>query len=345
MIVQLILIVAVVAFAALVRPEPARGRGTTAALVMIGVVLALWAGLRDGDLVNDYYPYVDIYQNNPMMVEPTFTLIAWVVKNFLGDNVLALFVIYAALAVALKLTAIRRLTPLVFMSIVIWLSDTFMLHELTQIRAAVATGFFLLSIKPLYERRASSYFLLILCATLFHVSALLAFPLWFLRPGSINKPFWIGLVVVGYAVAIARFDVFRLALYLPVPYVAEKATMYLTGDVAGDRANPFSLVFLGKMALTVFLMWRAEHIAAHNRYAPLLIKIMFLSFVSLLVFSTNIAASLRFRDFFGTVQILLFPLLYYAVRPRVVAWALLIVLAALLFALNIVRYELILFSP
>ncbi len=345
MIAQLILMVAVVAFAALVRPEMVRSKGTTVALVALGIIMTLYAGLRDGDLVNDYHPYVDLYQNNPMLVEPTFTLIVFVVKNFLGDNVIVLFLIYAALAVALKLTAIRRLTPLVFMSIVIWLSDTFMLHELTQIRAGVATGFFLLAIKPLYERRGLRFFLLIVCATLFHVSALLAFPLWFMRPDRINKTFWIGLIVIGYAITAVGFDVFSLARYLPVPYVAEKATMYMTGGVADVRANPFAPLFLCKMAVTVFLLWRVERVAAHNRYAPLLIKIMIISFVSLLVFSTNIAAGLRFRDFFGTVQILLFPLLYYAVRPKVVAWVVLIALAALLFTLNIVRYELILPSP
>ncbi len=342
MIAQLILMMVVLAAAAMVRPEMARGWGSRVALIIIGIVIALYAGLRDGDMVNDYGPYVDIYESGQMLVEPTFTLISFVVKNFLGDNVIFLFVIYAVLAVALKLTAIERLTPLVFLSIMIWLSDTFMLHELTQIRTAVATGFFLLSIKPLYERKGVRFFLLILCATLFHVSALLAFPLWFLRPGRVNAPQWIGIIVVGYAMAIARFDVFRLALYLPVPYITDKVELYLAlHEGAAETVNPFGTVFLGKMAITFFLLWRAEKIASHNRYIHLLIKIMFVAFASLLVFSTNLAAGIRFYEFFLTVQILLLPLLYYTVRPKIAAWALLVVLAALFFYIQVFRNELI----
>jgi hypothetical protein len=327
---------------ALVRPETARGRGTTATIVVIGIVMALYAGLRDGDMVNDYSAYVELYENEPFLVEPTFALITFLVKNFLGDNVIFLFLIYAVLAVALKLTAIERLTPLVFFSVMIWLADTFPLHELTQIRTAVATGFLLLSIKPLYERCGVRFFLLILCATLFHVSALLAFPLWFLRPGRINGPLWVGVIVVAYAMAIARFDVFRLALYMPVPYIREKVELYLAlHDGAAERVTPFGMVFLGKIAVTFFLLWRAGQIATHNRYVYLLLKIMFVSIASLLVFSTNLAAGIRFYEFFLTAEILLFPLLYYAVRPRVAGWGLLVALAVLFFYIQIFRSELI----
>ncbi len=342
MIPLLIVMMVVVAAAAMVRPEMTRGRGRTVALVVVGVVMALYAGLRDGDMVNDYGPYVDLYNSGRMLVEPTFTLIALVVKNFLGDNVIVLFVIYAALAVALKLTAIERLTPLVFASVLVWLSDTFILHELTQIRTAVATGLFLLAIKPLYERRGWRFFRLIVCATLFHVSALLAFPLWFLRPGRINGPLWIGVIVVGYAMAIVGFDVFRLALYLPVPYIQGKVELYLAMHEGGAEAvNPFAMVFLGKIAITLFLLWRVEQIAIHNRYVHLLLKIMFVSLASLLVFSTNLAAGLRFHEFFLTVQILLFPLLYYTVRPRVAGWAVVVAMAALFLYIQIFRNELI----
>jgi hypothetical protein len=314
--------------------------------IVLGVVVALWAGLRDGDLVLDYAAYEELYRNGAYIVEPTFTVIALVVKNFLGDNVIFLFVIYAALAVALKWRAISTLTSLAFLSVLIYLSDTFLLHELTQIRSAVASGFMLLAIRPLYERRGWRFAGLIVMATLFHVSAFLAFFLWFLQPGRIDKTRWVAIIAGAYVMAIAGVDLFRLALYLPVPYVRDKVAMYLTlQNQLGEGINIFGLVYLGKMAVTLFLLWRADDIEPHNRYIYLLLKIMIVSEVLLLLFSSNLAAALRFSQFFGTVQILLFPLLWHTVRQKLVAWAVLTAMAALLFWVQIVRYELILPSP
>ncbi len=342
MIVGLIAMIAGVALCALVRPELPRTAETRWGLVILGIVIALYAGFRDGDRVNDYVIYVDMYEGGLTLVEPTFTLIALFVRHCLGDNVLFLFVIYAAIAVTLKLVAIERITPLMFFAVMIWLADTFPLHELTQIRTGVATGFFLLSIKPLYERKGVKFFLLILCATLFHVSSMLAFFLWFLSPGRINKPMWIAFIVVGYGLAMAQFDLFRLALYIPVSYVQEKVAMYLELQKGmSETVNPFGVGFLGKMVLTLFLLWRVEQIAFHNKYVYLLLKIMFIAFISLLLFSTNLAAGLRFHEFFRTAEILLFPLLYYTVRQKTVAWATLVLLAGLLLFVQITRYELI----
>jgi hypothetical protein len=309
----------------------------------LGIAAALYAALRDGSRVADYANYVDLYRRQSLLVEPTFTLIAMVVKRLLGDNVLWLFVIYAALAVGLKWRAIERLTGLVFLSALVYLSDTFLLHELTQMRSAVSTGFLLLAIRPLHDRRGRRFFWLIVCATLFHISAFVAFFLWFLRPDRINKPLWMSLLVVCYALALAGLDLFRLAVHIPIPYIRDKVAMYLTlQQQLGEGINIFGLVYLGKMALTLFLMWRAEAIAPHNRYVYLLLKIMFVSFASLLLFSSNLAAALRFSQFFATVQIVLFPLLWHTVRQKYVAWVVLVAMAALFYYVQLFRYHLIL---
>ncbi len=339
---QLILILVVVAIFASIWPEIPRTNGAKAFYILLGIVVAAYAGFRDGERVADYTVYETIYEQEILMVEPTFTAIAFFVKRCLGDNILFLFLIYAAIAVALKWRAIEQLTSLVFLSVLIYLSNLFVLHELTQMRTAAATGFFLLSIKPLYERNGKKFLLLIACATLFHVSSLLAFFLWFLKPEGINKPLWISFIVIGYGLAIMHFDLFGLAAYIPIPFIQEKVSMYLALQEELDGgANIFSPIFMGELAITLFLMWKAELIATRNRYVYLFLKIMFVSSLSLLLFSSNLAAGLRFNEFFGTVGILLYPLLYYTVEQKAIAKMALMFLAAIYFFIRVFKFELI----
>jgi hypothetical protein len=213
-------------------------------------------------------------------------------------------------------------------------------------RSAVASGFVLLAIRPLYQRQGWRFTGLVTLATLFHVSAFPALFLWFLRPDRINKKLWVSIIAGAYGLALAGFDIFRLAMYIPVPYIREKVSLYLTlQDQMGEGINIFGLVFLGKMAVTLFLMWRAEAIESHNRYIWLLLKIMILSEVLLLLFASNLAAALRFSQLFGAVQIILFPLLYHTVRQKLVPWAVLVAMAALFFWIQLFRYHLILPAP
>jgi hypothetical protein len=351
MILQLILMIAFCALAALVRPRMPLGRdgwttGARTVWFFIGVVMVAYVGFRDGDRVMDYGSYVDMYEQQRVIVEPTLTLISMFVKKFMGDNVVWLFVIYAAIAVPLKMKAIRQLTPLVFLSLTIYLSETFILHELTQIRAGVAAGFLLVSIKPLYERRGWRFCGLIACAVLFHVSALPAFLLWFLNSGRINKWLWVSLIGAGYVLAIMHFDIFRLITQIPIPYIQNKATAYILFDrMQGETVDIFRLYFLAKLGITLYLLWRAGAIAPHNRYVYLLLKIMLISNFSLLLFSTNVAGGIRFSEFFGAVHIVLFPMIYYTVRQKHVAWAAVVLLAALLFYAQVFIGKLILPPP
>jgi hypothetical protein len=187
---------------------------------------------------------------------------------------------------------------------------------------------------------------LIACAVSFHVSALPAFLLWLLAPGRINKWLWVSLIAAGCVAALAHFDLFSMAAFIPIPYIHDKVEAYIDFQKAhGEEIEIFGLYFLAQLGITLFLLWRAGAIAPHNRYVYLLIKIMLISSLSLLLCSTNVAVGMRIRDFFGAVSIILFPLLYYTIKPRYAAWAVVVLVALLLFYTQIFRYELILPKP
>lgn len=170
---------------------------------LTGFLMVLAAGLRDGNTVSDYKTYLNMFQypEEASTVEPTFTLIGSLVKAVCPWPVL-LFVIYASIGVTCKILAIKRLTSLLFLSLVIYISNVYLLHDMTQIRAGVASGIFLLAIRPLAEHKIFRYTALILLASLFHYSALLLLPLVVLknRPiASKSKYLWWSIVPLGFS--------------------------------------------------------------------------------------------------------------------------------------------------
>lgn len=297
------------------------------------IILILFAGFRDGRYVADYNVYEWLYENELYVLEPTFSAISYIVHNVLGDNVVCFFLIYAMLGVGIKILAINRLSTLIPFSILLYVADFFPLHEMTQIRAGVATSIMLLAIIPLFERKMKQFFALVLLATLFHISALILFPLWFLNPHRINKKKWIVFILCCEVIALLKIDVISLIAYIPIEQVREKFELYQLQQEEGNfTANIFSVLFLMKLFLTLVLLWKSEIVVAKNKYGYLLLKIMFLSLASLLVFSQNLAASLRISEFYGVVSIILFPMLYYIIRPPAFAWFV-IVTAALGFVM------------
>ena len=314
--------------------------------ILVGGILIFYAGFRNGDYVFDYKMYQWLYDEEIYVVEPTFTAISLITRYLLGGNIVWLFLIYAVIGVGIKFIAIKRLSPLIFLSVLIYVSDFFPLQEMAQMRAGVATGIMLLAIDPLYERKGKKFALLTFIAFPFHISSIVMIPLLFLNPYKINKKFWVTIILVGYIIAFLKIDVISLLSYVPLGVIREKYEIYRAQQEEGGYvANIFSLLFLIKLLLTFLLLWKSEILVEKTKYGYLLLKIMFVALASLLLLSQNLAAGLRVSEFYGIVSIVLFPMLYYIIRPRWFAWIIIITAAIGFIMVRIFSMQLISSMP
>lgn len=80
---------------------------------------------------------------------------------------------YAIIAISLKAYTILTYSKMPVFSVFIYLSMFFFLHEYTQIRAAVAVGFYLLAVYYLSKDNYKMYFSSVIFAVLFHWSAII----------------------------------------------------------------------------------------------------------------------------------------------------------------------------
>jgi hypothetical protein len=323
-------------------------KNTKTFLLLLGGLLFLAAAFRVGNTVNDYDAYVIYYKNAfNTNVEFSFIFIAWIVRHIFFDNVLFLFVIYAMLGVALKIKALTTLTTLVFLSVIIYIGNFYILHELTQIRIGVAAGFLLLSIKPLYERNLKKFIFFAGCAMLFHYSALLIFFLWFFKGNSINKYVYAAIIPLAYVLYFFHINLIELFIQLiPIEYIQQRYGTYVLLQKKENNfanINVFNYVFLAKCLIFYVLLWKSKLIEIHNKYVNLLLKIEALSLISFVLFSAMPVFAFRISELFGVVEIILIPFIYYVFKPRFLSKALVIFIGLCMLLINIFYVNLITF--
>ena len=140
-------------------------------------LLIIVATFRPLGMDNDSIAYEIYYYNfdNPrsvLTVEYSFRVISEFIYNYF-HNYRYLFLLYALLGTTIKFYSIKKLSPLPFLSVCIYIFTYYVVHEFTQIRAGVASAFLLLSLIPLSKGNKSLTLVVILFASLFHYSSLL----------------------------------------------------------------------------------------------------------------------------------------------------------------------------
>ncbi len=273
-----------------------------------------------GDVDFDHKGYEEMLSNSQsLIVEPSFIFFSYLINTFLEGTPIYLFVAYAIIGVTIKFISIYKLTELLFFSLIIYLGNFFILHEMTQIRAGVASGFLLLCIKPIYERNFKSFILFAIIAFTFHYSAVVIFPLWIL--GNNPRKIWLFFSIpISYVIYFADLNLIRV---IPIPGVQEKILMYQSisefelFDI--KKTNVFSLVFIGKILIFYILLYKFDWVESKNKYFPILMKVYCLSLISYLIFTHIPAFSTRVSELYGIVEIIIIPFLIYVFSPNYIS--------------------------
>lgn len=307
------------------------------------VACVVIAGLRAPGCDKDSLAYLTVFNQESVniLVEKSFYLISSLVKFCCGPDFFFVLFLYAFIGVSAKFLAIRQLTELWMLASAIYISNFFLLQEMTQIRIGIATGMLLLCIKPLYERRWKSFLLFAGIGTVFHYAALVVLPFWFLNIKSFNKYLYATVLILAYCFFFAGFSITELLNYIPVDYIKEKLALNLEATKNELAINPFTIFQSLRLLIAGILFWKLERIVTFNKYVPLLLKIYVFGIASFLLFTDVPTFTLRISEFLEVVEIILIPSLVYAFKDRRIGIWLPISIAVFFIGMNLFYSELI----
>lgn len=105
------------------------------------------------------------------------------------------FFFLTILTIGIKLTLIKRYSPILFLSVFLYISLTF-LKDITQMRGSIATSLIFISYIFAVKRKLFLFFIFVILATGFHTLAIVALPIYFLTNAKTPKAMVLSLLVI-----------------------------------------------------------------------------------------------------------------------------------------------------
>lgn len=307
----------------------------------VGLLLICVAGFRIGEKMPDYETYIGLYDqaisdNLTYFIEISFLYIAKISNNIKSESVIVLFFLYAVLGVSLKMISIKRLSGLWFYSLIIYVSNYFILHEMIQIRAGVAAGFILLAIVPMYNRQFIKFFLLIGLATLFHYTSIIFLTLWLLKPNEYNKFLYIILILLAFVIHFIGLDIISFVLS-PTPFYSIDPTSisYLDINDQSSKINVFSIFVTTKVVFLIYFTYFINRIEKFNKYIFIILKLYALGLFVYIAFSAYPVIAVRISYTLMTCEIFIIPTLIFTIKGHYLPRLIVISYALLAFTLNV----------
>lgn len=275
----------------------------------------------------DYTNYITAYDvggYDAERFEPAWKLLSVLLK-FMGSSYMGMIILYACISVFLKWKAILDMGPYIWVSLAIWLSHTFMFHDMVQIRASVTVGFLLWAIKYKCDNKIPLMVLCFALALIFHYSAIAFIALFFFSCKKTYKWIYLLVIPVSYVFALTNHSVMDLIGIGDLGALGEIYNRY-EGD---EDANIFTLIQTCQCAICVVLWFGIDKLTKISPYVLILLKTYTVGCVLLLLFNSIATVAVRFTELMCATEILLYPFIlnilsvkskvYYRLIPVIIA--------------------------
>jgi hypothetical protein len=303
-------------------------------------VLILTAGMKPIGLDHDSVMYQhellkSFNEINLLSKELSFWIFQQLNLHLFGGVPMPFFMAYAFISILIKKYSISELSTTPILSFFTYICFFFIMQDMTQIRAGVATGLVFWSMRSVLNENRKFFILKIALATLFHYSAIVFFLLYFIKPKfSVSDAFlYTALPILG--VLALKFELLNLIIlnvymYLP-DFLYYKVNIYLNmfNDGQLNTVNPINI---GNSLLLLFLFFTISSIIQRKSLnvscdvltedmKVIILSVKWLSIGFFILFSCSFVEVFAYRIanylFFSSL-ILIIPYVFIRFRPKVV---------------------------
>ncbi len=218
-------------FAAILNTDKRRNQIFSGLVFSLIIIIVLIGAFRGEGIGSDYYSYQEIYKGQSK-VEPAFECLISISK-VLSNSFNFFLGIAFIIAFSIKFIAFKKLSPFLFISLMIYLGFWFLVYDINGIRQGIALSFTALSVVYLNNQNNKQFYVLTIFSTLLHYSAILFIPLALISKLKCKRKLSIIIVAASYIIAfIGVFDfvVDKLFSLNGVNYLAAKIISYSLDD-------------------------------------------------------------------------------------------------------------------
>ena len=301
---------------------------------IIAVILILNAGLRTSGA--DYEHYLDMFKHPDYFsngVEYSYIFLSKRMHTFTE-----LLMLYAAIAVSMKIFVIQKNVLLPNLSILIYYTHFYFLHEMIQSRAGVASGFMFLMLFFVIKKMHKPAFICYLLSVVFHYS-------------FFDKKVYVKLYSMLFFVAILKYilNVSIIDILLGVTsgplYQRLGAYQFVSSQGSYEEIKIVNFIFFVQIVILCVALcmifkkkyllsrFRIYFIKRNYRLLILCTNIYFLGLIIYMLLAEIPAMAFRLSEICFAVEIFLIPYFYYLFKDKFVAKIALSTYSALIFVL------------
>ncbi len=234
-----------------------------------------------------------------------YVLLNSIVKTF-TDNAQWLFLLIAFITNLMLFSSLKKYSKHIFVSLLIYYGTTYFILDMSGIRQCISLNLFLISLQYILERHFLKYLLVIIIASLFHISSLFLIPMYFVMGKEYKS--WLLILIISVGIIISLFQIAWVTLFLE-KIIDSFYIKAITGKLSrlSDREDSrnFGIGFLFNGAVFVFCILNRKKLSENKMFNLFLnmyvINLFFYYFIWEL---TEISS--RFRLYFAVGDIVLF---------------------------------------
>lgn len=282
-----------------------------------------WLRWERGTDWGNYYNFFKDYATNYNLAtnsgfEWGFATINYIIRSFTDDYTILLFslacLFYPFAGYAICQTSTRPITT------------TFVAYTLNSgfiffTRQGIVVGILLLSVYFIFKRKKIFFLLLIFYGCLFHTSALLFLPAYWIFHKRIKTQTLIIILAISVPVAIA-LNKFLLGLMTGIPgFIGVKIANYLEsgGDFAGFGQSVYrviagGLINRGGILIVALIILGKNRI--NNAYANGIINLYALGFILFMMTAPITVSLTRIAEYYNSMGIFIIPILFNYLQSK-----------------------------
>lgn len=287
---------------------------------LIVVILILYSGLRyyyGFDYENYLVHFNEINSINDVLnttFEKGYSLLVYLFKLLgLGFNTFLLFISFTS--IKLKTAVFKKLSVLPDVSLLLYFLLFYVFNDVEQIRHGISIGFCFYSIIYFLEDNPKSKiysFLLIVLGILFHISALLFIPVYFLKDKKINKKVCIAIFIISFALSFINY--FNILDYINNNfihslYLAEKIKIY-----ANESMNLINTTLIIKTFILSIFYFNVYD--SNNKLHRILFNVYFLGIIFTNIFNSIPILAARGTIYMRYMELLMIPLYIKSIENK-----------------------------
>lgn len=222
--------------------------------------------------------------------------------NIVLPNFKLLLAIMALLGVGIKCFYIGKYCESKFFCLFLYFTEYLLYYDMGVMRQGVAISFMLLAVLCIEKKKPALFWLNVLLASLFHITAILLVPFYFIAYRKIKtKQMFFCIYIL---IPIVFLDFQRLILYIAElfrqPHILLKLETYFSGKNILSYGAIFESVFI--FFLYIYIIEKEK---INNEKIYLYLKCNWYGIIFMLIFSFNSFLMVRGTSFFSFVRILI----------------------------------------